>query len=216
MRIVCISDTHGYEPDLPLGDLLVHCGDWSGHGGKSESIRFVQWMNRVKANYKYGVVVVPGNHERYVDNFLPDALELFDVPNVKLLVNETVIIDGIKIFGTPYTPTFFNWAFMGNESFLNSKFQAMQTGTDLVISHGPPYKILDWVERDENVGSYALAEAIDRVKPRVVVFGHIHAQYGVLEQRGVKYYNVAQVDEDYKIANLPVVIEIVRLDNSPT
>jgi len=211
MKIVLISDTHGYElKDLPHGDLLVHCGDWSGGGAYVETFYFIKWMSSVKQNYTYGVVCVPGNHDRFVES-APDLTKVqFNDAGIKLLINENIEINGVKIFGTPYTPNFYNWTFMGTDTQLTKHFEAMSADTDLVISHGPPYGILDYVGRDGglSVGSLALLYKIQEVKPKVVVFGHIHEGRGSTDQNGISYYNVSSVDEYYRPIHAPVVIDV--------
>src|ERR1035437_3958959 len=109
LKLVLISDTHGYEPVLPPGDLLIHCGDWSGRGDMGETAAFIEWMESVRVNYPYGVVCVPGNHERFIESQAASAKRMFQAAGLALLINESIVINGVKIFGTPMTLPFCNW-----------------------------------------------------------------------------------------------------------
>lgn len=209
MKMVLLSDTHEKTIDnLPQGDLLVHAGDWSGAGTEKETLNFMKWMAAAKESFPY-IIVVPGNHERYVYQNQSNVVKMFYQSGIRMLIDEAVEIEGLSIYGTPWTPTFGNWAFMTDESRLQLYFDNIPGGLDLLISHGPPAGILDRNEYGEPCGSIALRDRIKAVNPRNVVFGHIHEARGT-ETKGITtYHNVSILNEDYRRAGRePVVVEI--------
>jgi hypothetical protein len=113
LSIVAISDTHGMhaamEHVVPDGDLLIHAGDFCGRGSAQEVRDFAAWMGTMPHRHK---LVTPGNHDRPVENDTATFREVFADQGIRLLINETVEIEGFRFFGSPYTPTFLNWHFM--------------------------------------------------------------------------------------------------------
>ena len=55
--------------------------------------------------------------------------------------------------------------------------------TDILVTHGPPQGFHDEVDEaysgPQNVGCPHLRRAIERIRPRLHVFGHIHEGHGV-------------------------------------
>lgn len=216
-RLVILSDTHGRTVELPEGDILIHCGDWSGVGTFQETSKFLSWLERETPKYKH-TLIVPGNHDRYIESNLAWAEEAFTNIGANLLVMKEKIIDGVKFFGQPNTPTFGNWAFMCDRAEMGSIYATIPDEVDVLICHGAPHGFLDGVEHwnsatmkleEEHVGCYDLLKYIERVEPKVCCFGHIHyyggQQYTVGKTRLV---NAAICNEDYKIGSKPIVIDL--------
>ena len=111
MKIVAVSDTHEKEQFLkiPECDLFIHAGDWTFRGEKYAVEKFGKWLNQIPAQH---IVVIPGNHELYFENALPQSKDwLIDVcPKVNLLIEESIEINGVNIYGSPITPFFYAWA----------------------------------------------------------------------------------------------------------
>jgi len=100
------------------------------------------------------------------------------------LENSGVEIDGVKFWGSPWQPEFFNWAFnLPRGRRLAEIWALIPDDTEVLITHTPPYGILDRVDSGEHVGCEDLRRALQRVKPKVHVFGHIHEDRGVVEQK---------------------------------
>lgn len=238
MKLVVISDTHGYKPALPHGDILVHCGDMTAYGTEEETRKYLTWISEQPFQFK---IVVPGNHdlwlyEQYRKVRTPEdpfrmgwvALQtwLVDIGDVHLLVDEGRLLDPklticngkrYSFYGSPWTPMFNNWAFMDDDKNLHKHFQRIPEGVDVLITHGPAYGILDKPsaqqrsQGDTRLGSQSLLYHIMRAKPKVHVHGHIHASYGMYPQYGesdTTHYNCAIMGEDYKPTHQPVEIEI--------
>jgi Icc-related predicted phosphoesterase len=58
------------------------------------------------------------------------------------------------------------------------------------------------------VGSRELLATIDRVRPKIVVSGHIHEGYGQFERNSTRIYNVSVVDEYYQLVRGPTIIDL--------
>lgn len=224
MKLAIISDTHQREKafDIPDADVLVHCGDFTMLGELEYVKRFGDWFFSLPHSKK---ILCAGNHDKSFETMLPAALEAFgfsgpnDVPGstftaekdgVIYLEDDEVTIDGIRFFGTPWTPTFGSgWVFNADSEKQSAVSAAIPSGIDVLISHGPPYGILDRTLEGDLTGSRALAYDVrSRVVPRVHCFGHIHEAYGHIEQNGIHYYNASLVDRMCRPANKPWVVEL--------
>jgi Icc-related predicted phosphoesterase len=213
-RIVCISDTHNFHEkvDVPDGDVLIHAGDATVNGTIPEIVDFNEWLTEQPHRYK---VLISGNHDwlYYLDNKL--ARELTK-SNVSYLQDSLIEIDGLKIYGSPWQPRFFDWAFNLNRGYeLAEKWAMVPDDIDILITHGPPYGILDLVPRkgwDENTGCEELRKRVGQIaafgRLRLHVFGHIHCGYGVHEEFGVKFVNASTCDEQYNPTQPPIVIDL--------
>src|SRR5579872_6269411 len=69
MKICLISDTHTKHKQLVLPDanLLIHAGDFTYTGKPHEVYDFAQWIDRIAPQFKFGVVLLAGNHELSFD-----------------------------------------------------------------------------------------------------------------------------------------------------
>ena len=204
MKLVCISDTHGYTPELPEGDVLIHCGDFNHNGNWDYNLAmFVHWFANQPHKHK---ILVPGNHDWVFDKYYIESMELVD-NKFEVLIDRGIEIDGVKFYGTPSQPVFYDWAFNHRAEVREQKYAAIPEGTDVVITHTPPAWKLDKVPRG-HVGCNLLAKHIERVKPKYHIFGHIHESYGRIVEDGIEYVNCAYCDDNYSPANKPVVVEI--------
>lgn len=207
MRIVFLSDTHTHhhECSVPEGDMVVHAGDFSYRGQADEVAGFFDWFACLPHQYK---VFVAGNHD-FMAERAPALFRSMLPGNLIYLEDSGIDIEGIRIWGSPIQPWFFDWAFnrqRGPE--IRKHWDLIPADTDLLITHGPPYGILDRVVRDGKlVGCADLLEKVLAVQPRVHVFGHIHEAYGQLEQAGTLFLNASVLDEHYRLVNKPIVLD---------
>ncbi len=207
MRIVCISDTHEQheELDVPSGDLLLHAGDFGFRqsGSSTEKLReFNRWLGRLPHRYK---VVIPGNH----DDLVAQRKNRAQITNATLLVNSGVEIEGIRIWGSPITALY--GAFVMEDASQRKKHWAkVPMGTDILLTHGPAFGILDQ-ENDAHLGDPELSEAIERVRPRLHVCGHVHSGYGTYRGRRTYHVNAALFDDFGGIERNPVVVDFEAL-----
>lgn len=216
MRIVAISDTHNYHNKIQVTpcDILIHCGDMSGTGQEWEIRSFAKWLNKQPAKHKICTV---GNHEREFEKQLPLSKTWFyeECPDVHLLLHEYIEIEGLKIFGSPYTPTFFNWAFMKNRGpEIAYQWKDIPNDLDILMCHGMPMDILDtvhdWHTGDEmGVGCEDLLDAIRLTRPKIFLGGHLHMKGGTsVKKYGTIFYNCAVCNDDYKPVQPLTVIDL--------
>ncbi|MDP5168789.1 MAG: metallophosphatase domain-containing protein [Bacteroidia bacterium] len=206
MRIVCISDTHGQHAqiELPEGDLLLHAGDISSSGEPWQVESFLSWFSAQPHPHK---VFIAGNHDFLAERNV-DLFQEMIPPNVHYLKNEGIEIAGIKIWGSPITPWFFDWAFNRHRGEdIRRYWQQIPTDTDILLTHGPVYGIRDLTFDGKIVGCEELNAKIWEVKPLLHVFGHIHEGYGISEVNGITFVNASILDLQYRVANLPVVMD---------
>jgi Icc-related predicted phosphoesterase len=211
LRIVAISDTHGSHRNvkLPDGDVLIHAGDFtvSYRGYDIAVIRdFDEWLGQQPHRRK---VVVPGNHDRYFADYPLPAREL--IQNAEIKQDEVFAIGDLTFYMSPWTPKFHSdfWKFHRNRgSEMLQMWEKIPTGIDVLVTHGPPENILDLVDGVHAGDEMLRREVLQRVKPRVHIFGHIHPGYGTIPYGRTQFYNAALCDESYRIFNEPWVIDI--------
>lgn len=216
MLIVTLSDTHGLHWQLkhpvPEGDVLVHTGDWQSYGKTKELRDFNRWLGTLPHKHK---VVIAGNHDRaaYI-NPKDRVKEAFT--NAIYLQDERVEIQGVRFYGAPWTPMFFNWYFMLERgSQIRAKWEKIAEDTDILLTHGPPLHKLDWSPySNQPVGCEDLREAVKRIKPSYHVFGHMHGNYGSIQDQDTVYVNASICNEKYKPVNKPYCFYIN--DENPT
>lgn len=218
MIITFISDTHNKHkqvPELPGGDLLIHSGDSTSRGYAGEIESFCKWFDSIP-NYKHKIFIA-GNHDwgfqnnrDRIDDILakyPDITYLQD--SFCVYVNEEGT-ESAKIYGSPWQPEFHNWAFNlpRNGESLKAKWEIIPDDTDILVTHGPPYDILDKAYGNPMpLGCELLAAAAAKKKPKIHVFGHIHGGYGYKYVDGTNYINAAVLNDNYEMVNKPVTIE---------
>jgi len=212
MRLVLISDTHGRHDQigsLPDGDILIHAGDFMNSGlYPEEVISFNRWLTKLPIKHR---VVCGGNHDRLFQKMPELALQF--LTDATYLENTGVTIDGVSIWGSPYTPEFLNWAFMYPRGpAANQYWDQIPAGLDVLITHGPPYGILDQTAPGgEHLGCRELLNAVEAKKPKVHVFGHIHGGAGTFENGDTRFINAAYLNERYQPAEPAGIIRIVDL-----
>lgn len=209
MKLCIISDTHNkhkHLAKLPDADAIIHCGDFTSIGQSHEIVNFMQWYSKLPYKYK---IIIAGNHDWLFERSRILALE--KVPeNVIYLEDSGVELEGIKFWGTPVQLPFNNWAFNRHESKLKEHWAAIPDDIDVLITHCPPHTIFDWSIYDNIcTGSPSLYwEVVQRIKPKVHCFGHIHGGYGIKAIENTTFINASNLDEDYMCVNNPVLIEI--------
>ena len=240
MRILMTSDTHEKHRALNIkpdeADVLVVAGDFTLNGEERYVRDFNTWLGEIDIKHK---VIIPGNHDLTFDPFKnPNRFNEYRdmITNGTLLINSGVQIDGVGFYGVPDTPFFFDWAFnrypdeMEVIMQLAVEHHRTKFPIDVLITHGPPYNTLDGVwtaVRDqgsyrllkryqEHVGCKATLKAVQQIKPKIHVFGHIHSGYGSMWPAGTDFYNVAFVDETYMPAHKPFLVYLGEKDESRT
>lgn len=222
MRIVSISDIHGYlVPKLPKGDVLTVSGDICPVRGSHHPSVQINWVNQkfmpwcgclIERGTVRHVVIIAGNHD-----FVFQSSYMMDVPpGVHYLEDDFIQIDGKKIYGTPWTRYCGDWAFSVSEAVLQDKFARIPDGMDIVLAHTPAYGYNDTIMQcpgantgDPHIGSTALLDHVKRAKPKMLIVGHIHS--GSHKHEEIPHdggftvsVNVSIMDEDYNPSYQPL------------
>lgn len=227
MKWIHISDTHNRHKKLILEpcDVLIHSGDFTGQGRDSELKEFLKWWNLQDAFYK---ILVPGNHDlifdtrRWTSTNQESFYEILNKYiyhdfNSHLLIDGYVEIEGIKIFGSPWsstTRTDSKWAFHTSPEHEEEIYSRIPKDIDILINHGPVYNQQDWAlpnkNRDvaEHCGSHVLAAYVEEIQPKYVLSGHIHEDYGVTEENNTIFSNAAVCDREYNVINAPFIFNL--------
>lgn len=201
MRILHLSDTHGLHrqlKDLPDADVLIHSGDLSFDGAECEVSDFIEWFGALEYSHK---IFIAGNHDFCLKSKMTVSVQGRLPVNCHYLNNSGVSIEGIKFWGIPF---FFRDSI--SDDFIENVIP-IPADTDVVISHRPPFGILD-TANDRSYGCIDLLQTISKIRPRYHLFGHIHDSYGILSLRHTTYVNASLVDEEYRICNKPFVVMI--------
>ncbi len=208
MKVIAISDTHGYhhQLSLPSGDVLIHAGDVSSRGNKQEVQDFLQWFSDLNYEHK---IFIAGNHDFFFERADSDMITSIIPDNVIYLNDSGISIGGFNIWGSPVTPWFFDWAFNRHRGAdIKKHWDLIPQNIDILITHGPVYGVLDRTIHGQRVGCEVLKDAIDVIKPKVHICGHIHESYGQVQTMDTLYINASVLDVRYRLVNDAVLFEI--------
>ena len=223
MKILCISDTHTKHdqiinplinnPDRDI-DTIVCAGDVSSRGYKQEIKQFLDWYSKLKFENK---ILIAGNHDFFFEQGQPEDIAelLANYPSVTYLNDSGVEIDGIKFWGSPVQPWFFNWAFNRVDRTIIKHWDMIPLDTDVLITHGPIKGFVDRTRGGEHVGCPYLLEKVMELKDlKLHVCGHIHEAYGEHTfVNGAKFVNASVLNLNYTMAHNPILIEINKNEN---
>ncbi len=232
-KIWCFSDTHGKHSGLNVPeniDIAIFAGDagtardpYQNEGVIKDFLEWYKMLPNITNK-----IFIAGNHCTSIEK---GFITRTDIENkgIIYLEHETKIIDGLKVFGSPYTPTFgTGWAYNVKRSKLDEYWKDIEEGTDIVVTHGPPLGILDHTQSGTNIntdasgstvvmscGDKSLLNHIKRVKPVLNIFGHIHdedrcSNAGIMQVNGLrtKFINASVLNLDYDKCNDGIIIEI--------
>jgi hypothetical protein len=243
MRITHISDTHNkhkqLDGKLPGGVLLIHSGDISSLGRKQEVESFIKWFSKQDYMHK---VFIAGNHDMTFDRemLLRDKLAHFEgrtdydtecadgkpnwlvemlnnLPdNVYYLENSSIKLEGINIWGSPYSPSFgYGWGFNKDRGHdIAQCWNEIPMDTDIVITHSPIYGYNDRAQNtNQNVGCSDLYHRLHEVKPHLHFAGHIHEAdgWGTIpykdEWGDIYTFNGCSCNLRYEVFNEPITFD---------
>ncbi len=205
LQLVVISDTHGMHNNLeiPEGDVLIHAGDITMRGKLDEARAFDRFLGGLPHRHK---IVIAGNHDFCFEQ-QPEAARKV-ITQAIYLEDEAVEIEGVRFWGSPWQPWFFDWAFNLHRGVpIREKWDLIPGDTDVLITHGPPLGFGDVTARGEPVGCEELIKAVERVRPRLHLFGHIHEDYGTWESDGTTFVNASTCNYHYQPTNPPIVLD---------
>jgi Icc-related predicted phosphoesterase len=207
MRLVILSDTQGHHLELktmPAGDILIHAGDLTNDGSHIEIQWFSRWMQEQPYRKK---IVIAGNHDLAFQNdpYTSQAM----LKKCVYLEHECKRTLGLKVFGSPWTSAFCQWAFMTNtDQEREALWSQIPSNLDILITHGPPYGILDKDVHKTHLGDRVLRKHVLRARPKLHIFGHIHENYGFHTENGITFINAALCDNENRLAHAPIVYDL--------
>lgn len=215
MKIVAISDTHGKHSrvTVPECDVLIHAGDLMYKSSIKNLRRFLNWFAKQPATHK---IFIAGNHDTGFEEsptvFRCIVREYIE-QDIKYLQDSEIVINGIRFYGSPWQPFYFNWAFnIMSPDKLKEIWSKIPNDTDVLITHGPPYGIFDKNQDRIYCGCAHLKNRVtsgELTQLKAHVFGHIHEQGGSYRRyQGVKYINASIVNRNLQIANRPISFTI--------
>lgn len=197
-KIWHISDTHGYHNLLKVPnkiDIVIHSGDESNYyeiyKNEKECREFIEWFSNLNISHK---ILIAGNHSAFISTYPKEFKKLCKEKGIIYLENSLAEIDGIKIWGSPYTPTFFNWYFMKARDKMYKIWDNIPEDIDILVTHTPPKGCLDLSYNREHKLEYRgcsnLLKNVFRVKPKLHLFGHIHSMSDILNAGQMQLANL--------------------------
>jgi len=227
MKLIVFSDTHGRhnlldvylkDPDFIKDvDIIIHAGDATNSKARAtnelEMHDFLEWYSDLDIPTK---IFVPGNHDVSIESNMVKKDSYLDI---NFLIHQSLSIDGINFFGSPYTPTFGEgWAYNRARHKIVDAWDTIPDNTDVLITHGPPKGILDMTHRNGNnfelVGCKSLLNKVFTLdKLQYHIFGHIHDEKNVINSgyriiNNTIFINASIVDLRLKVINIPIKIDI--------
>lgn len=220
LKLVALSDTHNRHKNIkefmnidsmgqdkePLsGDVICHAGDATMGGTLGECERFLKWYGELNFKFK---IFVAGNHDRKFEEN-PQLMEQMCKDNGIILLNDSGIeLDGVKFWGSPVQPWFFDWAYnrarnlseqdLYKVPLIKPHWDLIPEGTNVLITHSPPYGILDQCPDGRLVGCQDLLNRVNEIKPDIHLYGHIHFNANMEKHiNSTSFYNVAICNEQY-------------------
>jgi len=194
MKVLAFSDTHSLHKELLTDELkekeaevIICAGDFSSNNNNFYD--FAEWFGKLNIKHK---ILIAGNHDEELHYNKDSSKYILKDNGIIYLEDSEIIIDNVKFYGSPWTPIYFHYSFMKTETGLKVMFNKIPDDTNVLITHGPAYKILDKTNLNLNVGSYSLKNKIETLKNlKHHVFGHIHTDFGTIIENDISFHNVS-------------------------
>jgi Icc-related predicted phosphoesterase len=212
MKIVMISDTHGEHNRItvPDGDILIHAGDISMSGTVQQIEEFANWFSKFPHRRK---IIIAGNHDFLFEKKPSIAETIIRSTNAVYLNDTGYTFEGLKFWGSPVQPWFYNWAFNRQRGAeIKKHWDLIPNDTDVLITHGPPFTIGDQsCLNGDHLGCMDLFEKIEQLPNlKLHVFGHIHGGTGIYRDScsNAQFVNASVLNEQYQPNNREFVVAI--------
>ena len=199
-----VSDTHERHDEYGVleGDVLIHCGDGSESSASSVE-QLDAWFERQRFSH---VLAIGGNHDYELLRRVRKQEPVFR--HARFLLDETVELEGLRFYGSPWVPRLFGWAFFAKDETLAQRWAAIPEDTDVLITHTPPAGILDQDRGGFGHGCALLRERLTQLAPRIHCFGHVHASGGVREEPPTIFVNASAVTHAQPQLRAPFVLDL--------
>lgn len=207
MDLVFFGDTHELhrEVNIPAGDVLICTGDFTMFSKSLRAIQdFDEWLGEQPHRYK---LIVPGNHEFFLE---ADSQRRSLLSNAQVLIDEAVTIEGLCFYGSPMTPLYGGAFGKSSSSERSQHWSKIHDDTHILVTHGPPHGILDLSPGQlDRMGDPELLSRIRELRSlRLHAFGHVHGAYGLVENDGITFANVALMGHLGELVREPLVIRM--------
>lgn len=208
MKLALISDTHALHrafPSLPTADVIIHAGDFCHFGGEHGLQDFLLWYSELPYRHK---LLIGGNHD-FLPAEDPMLFRRLLPDNIHYLEDGGVEIEGVHFWGSPVQPDLVGMAFgkYRGES-MNEHWDLIPESTDILITHTPPFGILDRSRAGRNLGCESLQQQLARIQPRLHVFGHIHASFGETTVEQTHFINATSIQNGSNLLRPPFTFEL--------
>ena len=244
------------ELTLPAGDVLIHAGDFTDGGEEPEVTSFTDWLISL-TQFRWKVVIAGNHERTFDTPYfcrqdrrrhLDEGLDSYSRRIKAILNNERLREDHgivyledaqfaipdpaggeITMWGSPWQPAYANFAFnlpRGGPD-LREVVRRIPADIDILVSHGPPFGMLDTAFAGKSFGCSFLAERLlvrpwlqrlrsmfteDTTLPkcyaRVHVFGHIHSGYGMEFSNGCRFINASMCGDRVKGLRAPITFDL--------
>jgi Icc-related predicted phosphoesterase len=188
MKLWHFSDSHGQHKKLTVPD-NIDIAIFSGDAGNYRDVyrneievrSFLDWYKQLNIPYK---IMIAGNHDSSIERKFIKKEEMHKL-GIIYLEDDLTIVEGLLIYGSPWTPTFNNWSFNMSRHKLYRVWDAVPSDIDILVTHGPPKGILDITENTKHNYEFCGCNNLrfqieDRIKPKYHMFGHIHDRKGAI------------------------------------
>lgn len=232
MRFICISDTHSLHNvmtynvinylDPTQDNILIHAGDFTNIGKEQDVKDFIYWIQNLQGFSNK--IFIAGNHDKsfeskpnwlyqYINENLSQCNCVY-LEDTEFVIETTEFSQPIKFYGSPWQPRFFDWAFNVDRDKIHVHWEKIPKDTQILITHGPPFDILDKViGRNDSLGCESLLDHINRIRPALHIFGHIHSGHDVIEKNNTTFVNASICTEKYQPIYKPIIIDLIEKDN---
>jgi Icc-related predicted phosphoesterase len=207
LRIVLISDTHGKHEELGTlsGDVLIHCGDFcDGFENDGAHIAAIDaWFLRQDFER---IICIGGNHDFVAQERHAKGIPVFE--NAIFLQDQEYVFGGMTFYGAPWLPDLSGWAYYLPDAERKDKWNLIPHYADILITHTPPFGILDSPRAGGKIGCPYLRAVVAEIAPKLHCFGHVHASAGRWFDKQTTFVNASVIDSDYFIRHRPTVFDV--------
>lgn len=191
---------------MPAADVLLYAGDFTLFSKSLEMIiDFNDWLGELPYRDR---IVIPGNHEYFLE---ADPARRSLLSNATVLINESVELEGLNVYGSPVTASFGSAYAVSSPADRRRLYATIPDNTDILLTHTPAYSVLDCKPSDDHhAGCPELLEAMGRIKPKLHVCGHIHGGHGITERNGTLHVNAAMAGAYGSLEHAPILVRIPR------
>lgn len=194
MKILAYSDAHGRLPTIPAGgDVVILSGDMLpnfSHNKRVDTTLQLEWLANEFIDWAWGItaghiIITAGNHDTcFEDNIVWTRKILENDKRITVLIDEAIIIDGVKFYGSPWVNPVGNWSFLADTGKMAIVRDIIPLDTNVLVCHSPPYGILD-MAYNQNLGCKHLLKKLDHLNNLgLMTVGHIHECGGKVFNRG--------------------------------